>query len=80
MDYHQLAEKFVKEMHAKYMRRVNKPGNTPQPWFDFSRELLLSRLLEEIDELREAVEKGMRRISVTSFWMWQTSACICGES
>ncbi len=58
MDYFQLAEKFVKEMYAKYMKRVNKPGNTPQPWYDFSREQLLSRLFEEIEELREAVDKG----------------------
>ncbi len=26
MDYLQLAEKFVKEMHAKYMKRVDKPA------------------------------------------------------
>lgn len=58
MDYYQLSEKFVKEMHAKYMKSVNKPGNTPQPWYDFPREQLLSRLFEEIEELRGAVDKG----------------------
>ncbi|MDI3497086.1 MazG nucleotide pyrophosphohydrolase domain-containing protein [Archaeoglobus sp.] len=57
MDYFRLAEKFLREMHAKYMKSVSRPGNTPQPWFDFSEEKLLSRLFEEIDELREAVEK-----------------------
>ncbi|WP_202319765.1 hypothetical protein [Archaeoglobus neptunius] len=58
MEYWEVAENFVREMHRKYLLRVNKPGNTPEPWKDFSEELLIARLSEEIEELEEAIKSG----------------------
>ncbi|WP_456468672.1 pyrophosphohydrolase domain-containing protein [Archaeoglobus sp.] len=58
MDYWEVADKFSREMYRKYLRRVDRPGNTPEPWKDFSMYLLIKRLFEEIEELKEAVSNS----------------------
>jgi len=60
MDYWELAKSFTAEMNRKYLKRVEKPGNTPTPWIDFPEELLVKRLFEEIEELKVALEVGER--------------------
>lgn len=58
MDYWQVMEKFSRAMYGKYIRRVNKPGNTPEPWKDFPTDLLIKRLFEEINELEDALRNS----------------------
>jgi len=55
MEVREVFECFMEAMYEKYQKRVNKPGNTPEPWKDFSEDLLIDRLYEEIDELKAEI-------------------------
>ncbi len=57
MDPHAAFETFMNAMYQKYTLRVKKPGNTPEPWKDFSTDYLIKRLYEEINELKAEVER-----------------------
>ncbi len=48
---------FAEVMYRKYLARVDKPGNTTEPWKDFSEELLIARLREEIEELMVEIDR-----------------------
>ena len=58
MDYWQVMERFSRAMYEKYVKRVNKPGNTHEPWKDFPTDLLIKRLYEEVGELEEALRSS----------------------
>jgi len=43
-------EDFSMTMLSKYLKALNKEGNTPEPWKDFDIETLEKRLTEELNE------------------------------